>query len=345
MELSKRLSICIPTYNRSQYLEECLISVLETIGTHSDETEIIVGDNGATDDTPQLIARIQQSHPEVRYQRRSENLGAECNIYTLVTEANGEFVWLLGDDDRLTTDAVASVFAAIDAGAEIAICNFSIWSRDFASVKQPTRFPMRQDIQYRDHNAVLARFGIQVGFLSIICMKRSQFLLCPFEKFMQYAEYGLSFMYNVYHAISSECRLTYLSEPLVQYRADNSLMTPSTWNKIFITGSSIVLEDLKTLGYTTTAVSEARHRLLTDYVFTNLLWRTREGVGNRSMFRELLPLYRTDWFFWIACVPTLIVPAFVVRLATAFTRGWRKLRRSQKLSVENTSNSLRSNDQ
>ena len=52
--MNKLLSICIPTYNRAQFLPALLESIITQINGHEDKVEIIVSDNASTDNTKQI---------------------------------------------------------------------------------------------------------------------------------------------------------------------------------------------------------------------------------------------------------------------------------------------------
>ena len=57
MDASPLLSICIPTYNRRDFLETCLRSVVEELERHPDTSiEVVVSDNASTDGTRELCA-------------------------------------------------------------------------------------------------------------------------------------------------------------------------------------------------------------------------------------------------------------------------------------------------
>lgn len=100
-----KLSICIPTYNRARHLENCLHSVLTCLSDGASDFEVCVSDNGSTDDTEEVIARIGNSLP-IKYWRNATNLGIPRNFLNVVDMAEGEFVWLVGDDDLLVPDAI-----------------------------------------------------------------------------------------------------------------------------------------------------------------------------------------------------------------------------------------------
>ncbi|MFA4889246.1 MAG: glycosyltransferase family A protein [Candidatus Omnitrophota bacterium] len=89
-----RISICIPTYNRSDLLRKTLISVMrQTVKPY----EIIVADNCSVDDT----ARVAKSFPQVMYYCNEHNLGLAGNSNKCIQLAKGDFVTILHSDDLI----------------------------------------------------------------------------------------------------------------------------------------------------------------------------------------------------------------------------------------------------
>jgi glycosyltransferase involved in cell wall biosynthesis len=95
-----RISICIPTYNRAFHLNNCLHSIISNKSRLLIDFEICVSDNCSTDETEKVVRRAQQSI-DIKYNKNTKNLGVSRNFLNVVGMAQGEFVWLLGDDDLL----------------------------------------------------------------------------------------------------------------------------------------------------------------------------------------------------------------------------------------------------
>jgi glycosyltransferase involved in cell wall biosynthesis len=89
-----RVSVIIPTYNRASRLPACLESVCN--GAQSDQ-EVIVVDDGSTDDTGAVIAAFQ---PSVRYVYQ-RNAGPSAARNTGAREARGRYIAFFDSDDRL----------------------------------------------------------------------------------------------------------------------------------------------------------------------------------------------------------------------------------------------------
>jgi len=111
---SLRFSIVIPTYNYGRFLDRAVSSALAQPG---DDFEVLVVDDGSTDDTPRVVERFGDDLRYVRQQNRgaaaARNRGAEL--------AAGEWIVFLDADDRLLPKALAHFREATAAHAEAAM--------------------------------------------------------------------------------------------------------------------------------------------------------------------------------------------------------------------------------
>ena len=188
------LSICIPTYNRARELEFCITSIANQIsGDLAGLVEITISDNGSTDNTKTVAEALALRYPYIRYFRNAENVGFDKNVLNVVEKASGEYCWLLGDDDALFEDALASVLPILQSGKyEYVLAN--AWGYDRAMQKPAVSFPnlrLSSDMPF----AALADFvrGIKnykdlVGYfggMSCQIFKRKTWLALPGkEKFI-----------------------------------------------------------------------------------------------------------------------------------------------------------------
>ena len=62
------LSICIPTYNRAECLEDCLRSLERATQGLIDRVQIVISDNASTDHTPEVVQKWAAVLP-IRYIR------------------------------------------------------------------------------------------------------------------------------------------------------------------------------------------------------------------------------------------------------------------------------------
>ena len=99
------LSICIPTYNRAEYIIETLESVVSQLGENSN-VEITVSDNASKDNTKEIVESFQKRYKHIKYFRWDKNQGADRNYLKAVELASGEYCLILGSDDVLKKNAI-----------------------------------------------------------------------------------------------------------------------------------------------------------------------------------------------------------------------------------------------
>ena len=112
--MTPRLTIAIPTVNRAQLLGRAIESALAQT---SSDIEIIVSDNGSTDDTPAVIERY--AGRGLRTFRHPSTISATKHGRFLVEQAKGEFFVGLSDDDFLEPEFAAEVLALYDRHPEL----------------------------------------------------------------------------------------------------------------------------------------------------------------------------------------------------------------------------------
>lgn len=95
-----RVSVCIATYNQAGYLRQCVESVLQQVEDADVELEILVGNDGSTDASEEVLADLAKLFPGVVLaNNRSPNVGAARNYQLLIAQATGDFIAHLDGDD------------------------------------------------------------------------------------------------------------------------------------------------------------------------------------------------------------------------------------------------------
>ena len=89
------LSVIVPTYNRAYCLRRAVDSALTQ--TYQN-VEVLIVDDGSTDDTRELVATIYAGNPRVRYLYQ-QNAGVSAARNTGLRAAQGDYIALLDSDD------------------------------------------------------------------------------------------------------------------------------------------------------------------------------------------------------------------------------------------------------
>jgi len=114
--VAPKISICIPTYNRSNYLKMCLNSV---VSSEYENLEVIVSDNASQDNTTEVVNSF--SDKRLKYIRNEKNIGAELNILNLIANSTGDFIFFLTDDDLLNDSAISQTIQIIQEHPDVGI--------------------------------------------------------------------------------------------------------------------------------------------------------------------------------------------------------------------------------
>lgn len=95
-----KISIIVPVFNLEQYIGRCLDSLLAQTYTN---IEIIIIDDGSCDSSPQIIARYEKKHSNIKVIRQ-KNRGVTAARLAGVKEATGDYIGFVDGDDYIDAD-------------------------------------------------------------------------------------------------------------------------------------------------------------------------------------------------------------------------------------------------
>lgn len=136
MRRSGTVSTIVPVFNRSALLIEAVESVLQQ--TYSD-LEVIVIDDGSTDETWRICQKLALRDDRVRI-RRLEHVGRPGLVREAGrTLARGQYIQYLDSDDLLAPDRFSEMVEALESGekADLAYC----FTRRYAVGEPPKPVP------------------------------------------------------------------------------------------------------------------------------------------------------------------------------------------------------------
>ncbi len=108
------VTVGIPTYNRADTVVRAVESVRRQ--QHAD-LEILVSDDGSTDETREVLDAIAADDPRVRVLAQGTNVGHARNFQALLEAATGTYFMWLSDDDWLDPGYVERCLAVLEADA------------------------------------------------------------------------------------------------------------------------------------------------------------------------------------------------------------------------------------
>lgn len=115
------LSVVVPAYNEAERIVPTLQRVSAYLGTLGEPAEVIVVDDGSSDNTAAVIRQAMAHQPRIRLEVNPENLGKGASVRRGVLAARFAHVLFTDADLSAPIEDVAKLRQALAAGADIAI--------------------------------------------------------------------------------------------------------------------------------------------------------------------------------------------------------------------------------
>ena len=122
----KIISIVVPCYNSAAYMRRCIDSLL----TGGKGVEILVVDDGSSDDTLKIAREYEKEHPDNVIAIHQENLGHGGAVMTGIKAASAPYFKVVDSDDWLDADAFKKVLRTLrkiidhHMNVDAVVCNF-----------------------------------------------------------------------------------------------------------------------------------------------------------------------------------------------------------------------------
>lgn len=96
------LSVCMPAYNEGDVIEDCLDAACTILSRLVTDFEVVVVDDGSSDDTGKHISRCAARDPRVRLVRHAHNRGYGAAITSALRAARGDLVMFTDGDGQFS---------------------------------------------------------------------------------------------------------------------------------------------------------------------------------------------------------------------------------------------------
>lgn len=221
------ISICIPVFNRVDYLAITLDSIIGQISDVS-LVEIVISDNASTDGTAGIIDSYSSKYSFVRGFSFEENKGADLNYLNVVDMAVGDYCWLFGSDDIMEPGALDCVLSKISTSdPDIVLCSEYIgdlsakhlFVHHLLSIDTDRDFSFRNADDMRTYFSLAQSQSSLFGYLTSIIVRRDRWNEVSMDP--SYIGTLYSHMYVLYSIIKNGATLSYIHLPLVTWRGGN----------------------------------------------------------------------------------------------------------------------------
>src|SRR5690625_1048731 len=100
------VSIIIPVYNKEEYLEDCLESV---INQSYEKIEIIIINDGSTDGSESIIKKWKNKDNRIKYMSQN-NQGVAIARNNGIKVSKGDYIYFIDADDYLSLNAIETLY-------------------------------------------------------------------------------------------------------------------------------------------------------------------------------------------------------------------------------------------
>lgn len=216
-----RVAAIIATYNYGRFLGEAIESVL---GQTRRPDEIVVVDDGSTDDTAEVVARY--AHEGVRYIYK-DNSGVSSARNRGIRETTSELIAFLDADDKWLPEKIELQVRHLKQHSEVGLVTGSEWETDEGGrrVWRLDRKPLASAYLYP---RILVENAI--GSPSLVMVRRS----CLERVGLFDEAIGLAQDWDLWIRITKDCAIGVLGEPLILYRRHGASMSSGPeWKRYF----------------------------------------------------------------------------------------------------------------
>jgi O-antigen/teichoic acid export membrane protein/glycosyltransferase involved in cell wall biosynthesis len=291
--MTPAVSVVIATHNYGRYLRAALDSAL---GQTFRDTEIIIVDDGSTDDTAAVVrpygrnARVAYHQLDRRGQPRAKNFGIQMSRAPLVAFLDADDIWL---PEKLERQVLL-----LDADPEVGM----VYSRRLLMDEEGWELEYKQPQLYRGW--VLPRIFRN----NFVCFSSSVVRRSVFEAVGAFDEgIGLAIDYDLWLRVALHYRVDYVDAPLVRYRTGHASLSRQKCERIR-TAQEIVRRFLDERGGRESLPHSLVQRTLADLCCD--MGGVVSGVERVGWFMRALwhrPQHRLAWhallaFWWPDCM-------------------------------------------
>lgn len=218
--MSNLLSICIPTYNRADYLNDCLGNIISE--AREFDLPIYVLDNNSTDSTYELVQEYPKKYPHLEYSKQERTVSIDQNMLDVIELSNSQFCVWLGDDDKFKPGAIKKILDALTENEEVSFMLLNAELLDSHAVNGLGHYTIniQDNLSLNDPVVLFQEYWDKLPFGTLV-IRRESLLSVKVTRFMETAH---SYSGAVFEYLAQEytekkrCNILIMKDDLVGLR-------------------------------------------------------------------------------------------------------------------------------
>ena len=329
--MKRLLSILITTYNRAYFLEKLLNSIVNNCNSF-DKVELVIFNNGSTDNTEAIIEKFKNKIPYLVHERVKETLDFTGGFFRLAEIGSGTYFWYIGDDDFLIESIDDLVLFLEKELPEIILLNHKFYLQESSTDienfidKKDFLFYKRKNYYLDNYQSFIKNIKHINGFFTHIAtciFKKEEFKKLISEDIIE--KYKKSRSHHIYLFLSilkNSSKIWYIHEQYICLRMGATYFEWATLGgriERIKMGTKYFLEMVKDVFDEKEIISKFKRLILINDVLVLIVGaKLKLPNANIKYFFKIFKLLQTNFgnfpFFWYGIVPVLFAPAFILKI-------------------------------
>jgi abequosyltransferase len=274
-----RLSICIATLNRCEYLAETITQFTQQM---VQGVELVVVDGGSTDGTQLMMQKTQALYPWISYHRLATNGGLDADYDTSVQLAQGQYCWMFSDDDWPLPGALQTIYQACGQGHDFIFADAQVRDVKMQDIFLERRAKLTQDqvLQSGDMDTLFKLTGSALSFIGSCILRRDIWVARDCKSYYGFYFPHIAIIFQQPLAATS----LLLYAPLIAIRYGNATWTGSAFKIWMLLWPSLI--------WKMPSLSDAAKASVTaEQPWRNirmLMWQRAKGTYTPKQYRDFL---------------------------------------------------------
>lgn len=305
------LSICIPTYNRFQELDETLYHVTRYSKKYEFIKEILVLDNNENNKAKERADKYLGKFEKLNYIKNPYNIGGHENFKKCIETAKSDFVWILTDDDILYENSLELVHKNLRKNIDCLIVNWDVYDQNINKLIMEDVINSKKNF-INDKNFILSEFFTKLSFVSSIIFKKEDFNnFVDDDLYVKYTPYGLTCALTAYSIFLKEnCKIHYEKIPVLKQRGDNNifLRDVKSFYNVFSKGMKLFHKNFLDKYYDKNSVKISKRKTFYFYILRNLIDEKIKIINFKKAFKSAYNNYNDIFQIKILLLVIYMVP-------------------------------------
>jgi len=116
-----KVQALIPCFNESNFINDCISSLLDSEVPEFVDFEILVSDNASTDNTAEIVSILGSKNSKVKLFKQQQNIGARKNWLFLVNQSDADWIFFIDAHDFVEKGYIAKAISSSAASQSATI--------------------------------------------------------------------------------------------------------------------------------------------------------------------------------------------------------------------------------